>query len=142
MPHIHAHEIFRDLRKIAPNLSFSTHWQEDPDYAWDGDGPDPASQGMVAHDVRVIARAIFNGIMAEGREHLGGCYDLPDKRDPDVHGYLPQMLEEATQELAGQVTGPLKTQCAAALRYLKAVLQKNYEANNRAYSKARSRRRR
>ena len=142
MPYVRAGDIFNDLRRIAPNLSFSTHWQEDPSYVWDGDGPDPADDGMVAYDVRVVARAIVDGVLAEGRQSLGGAYDYPDKRDPDVHGYLPQMLEEAAQELAAKVSGPLKSQCAAAIKYLTGVMKKNYEADRRSYSKTQSRRRR
>lgn len=142
MPYVRAGDIFSDLRKIAPNLSFSTKWTEDPSFVWDGDGPDPAEQGMVAYDVDVFARAIIDGIMAEGRESLGGCYDEPHKRDPDIHGYLPQMLEEATQELSKSVSGPLQRQCAAAIKYLKGVMRQNYEAERRAYSKTQSRRRR
>lgn len=95
--------IFAELRRIAPNIAFSVNWEGDPYHSWDGDGPDPREEGYEPHNVDVIAHAIVNGEDIEGRNNLGGVYDKPDERDPDIHGYLPQMLEEAAKELLTQL---------------------------------------
>lgn len=40
--------IFTELKKIAPSIAFSVRREEDSNYRWDGDGPDPAEEGYVA----------------------------------------------------------------------------------------------
>jgi hypothetical protein len=110
--------ILANLKKIAPDISFKTTWTPDPNFRWDGDGPDPAEEGYQAYDVDVFARAIVNGEIVEGRNSLGGSYSTPGEHDPDIHGYLPQMLEEATAELQSQVRGDLAKQAKAARQYL------------------------
>jgi hypothetical protein len=130
---VNPREVFSKLGQLAPSISFDVEWDEDPYFPWDGDGPDPADEGMVAHDVIVYARAIVAGRMIEGERSLGGVYELPGKRDPEIHGYLYQMLEEAVEELAHQsgpaVSGPvprgLKQQAARAQRYLQEVMRRN-----------------
>ena len=114
--------IFQTLEKIAPGIAFEVEWEEDQFFDWDGDGPDPREEGYIPHDVDVYARAVQRGNLKEGRESLGGAYDKPDELDPDIHGYLPQMLDGAIEELETQVTGDLVKQAKAARKYLKEVL--------------------
>lgn len=129
--------IFAELKKIAPNIVFSVRREEDPNYRWDGDGPDPAEEGYVAYDVDVTARAIVNGEDIEGRNSLGGTYNKPDEFDQDISGYLPQMLEEAAKELLMQlrdVVGleePIDRQAMAAGKYLREVMRLRYEEQRR-----------
>jgi hypothetical protein len=87
------------LKEIAPNVAFSISREYDPDFQWDGDGPDPQDEGYEPQNVTVTANAIVNGELIEGNAYLGGSYDLPDAPCPNVHGYLPQMIEEALTDL-------------------------------------------
>jgi hypothetical protein len=124
-------EVFAGLRKVAPSISFAVSWTEDPHYHWDGDGPDPGYDGFVAYDVDVYARAILGGKMVEGRQSLGGVYERPEHYpdyDPDIHGYLVQMLEEALEDLQKGMRGAQHQQVRKAREYLKRVLKHNYEA--------------
>jgi len=113
--------IFSRLKKVAPNIAFSVAYTEDPNYRWDGDGPDPAEEGYVAYDVDVYARAIEDGEIVEGQASMGGTYEIPGEFDPDIGGYLPQMLAEAIDELKSEVRGPLREQAFAADKFLEEV---------------------
>lgn len=130
--------IFAELRKIAPNIAFSVRHEEDPNYRWDGDGPDPAEEGYVAYGVDVTARAIIDGEIREGSASLGGTYNKPDEIDPDISGYLPQMLEEALEELRRQprttayhLHGSLHDEADAAKKYLRGVMRLRHEEQRR-----------
>lgn len=134
---ITAEKIFSDLKRVAPLIAFNTEWEEDPSFVWDGDGPDPAEDGYVAYDVDVYARAVVDGVLAEGRDSLGGSYTMPDKKDRMVSGYLPDMISRAADELAGMTSGAIKKQAEAASKFANQVgrlLQAEYR-------KARGRRR-
>lgn len=124
-------KIFETLEKIAPGIAFDVEWEEDQFFDWDGAGPDPREEGFVPHDVDVYARAIQRGDLKEGRESLGGAYDKPDELDPDIHGYLPQMLDGALEQLETKVTNDLHKQVQAARKYLKEVSQARYKMSHR-----------
>lgn len=131
--------IFERLDKIAPDIDFNVEWEEDPSFEWDGEGPDPREEGYVPHDVRVSAMVVIEGKEIVGDAYLGGTYDKPDEQDPDIHGYLPQMLSEAVVNLIGRkfVFGPrewsprgeskIKEQAQAAAEYLLEVMRVRHE---------------
>jgi len=91
--------IFRTLERVAPHVHFDVERSVDRDASWDGDGPDPEEEGYVAYQYRVSANTILNGKRVEGDAGLSGTYELPGKHDPDIGGYLPQLLQEAVDEL-------------------------------------------
>ena len=92
--------IIAKLTSERPDVAVSVTWESDKHFCWDGDGPDPADDGLVAHDVTVTARTIRAGKMIEGIACLGGCYsEFLGPHCPMIHGYFPQKLEEALQEL-------------------------------------------
>lgn len=118
-----AWQIYATLKKVAPNIRFSTDWTEDESYVWDGNpNDDPTEFGYVAYDVDIFATAIVNGEEVVGSSSLGGVYNKPQEKDSDVHGYLPQMLKEAAEEIEKEVSGNLKKQAQAARKYLKEVM--------------------
>ena len=92
-------KLLADLRESRPDVAVSVSWDVDSYFHWDGDGPDPAEEGYLPHDVTVTATAIRDGKLAEGHSYLGGSYSEPGEYCPEIHGYFPQMLEEALQEL-------------------------------------------
>src|SRR5262245_45607761 len=136
--------ILKKLEKIAPDIDFVVNWEEDAHFVWDGDGPDPRDEGYIPHDVDVIARVVLGGEEKKGTQSLGGVYDKPGEEAPDIHGYLPQMLDEAITDLVenGIVAGPrewtprqdvreIVRQAKAAGEYLDEVMHVRYEAQMR-----------
>lgn len=91
--------LLEKLKKIAPSIVFEVDHTRDPDFHWDGDGPDPADEGFDAYDVDFSAKTIVKGELLEGVAHLGGTYEKPDEIDPDVGGFLTQKLQEAAEDL-------------------------------------------
>lgn len=90
------------LKIAAPSIVISATKEIDNSFRWDGDGPDPVTQGLYPHDVTVTARAIVNGEIIEGNAYLGGSYFESDAKGVgDVHGYLNQMVDEALCVLDG-----------------------------------------
>lgn len=114
--------IFRELKRIAPDIAFAINWEEDHHFRWDGDGPDPRYEGFVPYDVDVTAKAIIHGEEYEGKDSLGGTYDLPDEKDLDVHGYLPGMLHSALKELLEDLPDTM-SQANEAMKYLERVME-------------------
>jgi hypothetical protein len=122
-----ASAILKELKGIAPSIAFGVDYEVDPNFVWDGDGPDPREEGFEAYDIDVSATAVEDGKMVVGHGYLGGSYERPGEFDPDIGGYLPQMLQEAVQDLATQVSGDLLAQANAADKYLDEVLHLRYE---------------
>lgn len=125
------------LRKIAPNIVFSVLWTPDDDFEWNGDGPDPAENGLYAYDVDFSAKTIVDGNFVTGRSSLGGCYSKPGEFDPDVHGYLVQNLLEASEELAVElnkthhVDPKINDQLVVVICVLKAKLKHAYNTQRK-----------
>ncbi len=128
--------IHERLKKIAPTVVFSTEWTPDRHFKWDGDGPDPIERGLIAFDVDVTATVIVNGEFKEGKASLGGTYEDPDKKDPDISGFLPQMLQESATELLKELinipgSSVQATHLRDAIRYLLLELKARYEAQRK-----------
>lgn len=87
------------LRLTRPDVAITVTRELDPSFEWDGDGPDPTEDGFDAYDVDVVACCIRNGQLIEGRASLGGSYFQPEEPIGAVHGYLPQMVDEAVEEM-------------------------------------------
>lgn len=122
-------EIYAELRKIAPSIAFAASHSPDIDEVWDGDGPDPADEGMIAVVVDVSATAIVGGEEVEGHGYLSSHYIEYGEDLGDVSGYLPQMLEEAVEELAEQLPddSPVKAESAAVVVFLKEEMRRRYD---------------
>lgn len=126
--------IFRNLALVAPSISFEVNRTEDPYFVWDGDGPDPREEGYIPYDYDVYARAIIGGKLFEGRQSLGGSYGSPDDEDGDrdIHGYLPQMIDEALDELSEEVgRKPIRKEIKAAQKYMEGIMEKRYGRESR-----------
>lgn len=121
-------DLIERLSHIAPSIAISTHWEVDRYFRWDGDGPDPAEEGYFPYDVDVVVRTIVKGKVVEGTDNLGGVYSKPDDKDPDVHGYFSDLLEDALVELKGFLSGDRKREVEAAIKEVKAVKSGLYNA--------------
>lgn len=61
----------------------------------------PREEGLSPYNVTVSASVIVNGALITGNAYLGSCWEDPCAFDQDVHGYLPQMIDEALDDLSG-----------------------------------------
>ena len=92
------------LRLARADVAITVSRTVDECFVWDGDGPDPIDEGFQAYDVDVVASTIRDGKLIEGRASLGGSYYQDDEPLGEIHGYLPQMVEEAIEELDLEVS--------------------------------------
>lgn len=119
--------IKRKLAELAPEIEFTSTRERDPFCKWDGNIP--LAKGYHAYYVTVRARAIHKGEMCEAEAYIGGSYYRDTEPLGEVHGYLPQMLEEAVDELSRKV-GSNPSLCGQALRardWLKELMRQNWE---------------
>ena len=129
-----AEAIFARLKVLAPGIAFTMSRKQDPHpRRWNGGGNDPRRSGFVCCDVMVKAQMIVEGEKVKGMASLGDSYYKPD--EPvinDMHGYLPQKLEEAIEELQTQIEDEeaLK-QIAAVLNFLHDEIHERYEKEQR-----------
>lgn len=106
-----AADLMADLAKLAPSVCIQTFWEHDTclyDITKDCDMPaDTDPNDWQAWQSEVRASAIVNGETVSGSAYLGGTWekygDNPAKSNPEISGYLPQMIEEALRELRGQM---------------------------------------
>jgi hypothetical protein len=88
------------LKITRPEIAITVTWEEDHEYEWCGDGEDPITEGFYPYNVDITASTIRNGELIEGNAYLGGCYSKDGgKDDPEIGGYLDQLVEEAVAEL-------------------------------------------
>lgn len=104
-----AADLLATLAQIAPSVSIQTIWEHDndihPDIHKDCDGMDDEDpDDWQAWQSEVKATAICNGEEVSGSAYLGGTWekwdDMPAESNPEISGYLPQMIIEALEELA------------------------------------------
>lgn len=123
--------LLESMRDIAPHVRIEIIKELDPFFEWDGDSPDPALSGLVCYQVEIKAICITQGFMEEHSAYLGGCYDKPGAYCPDIHGYLPQLIDDALEGLAKlapiSADTSIATQIGCALSHLKLIMRKSYE---------------
>lgn len=131
-----ATEIYARLKDLAPNVAFSASKDEDRSCVWDGNGPDPADNGLIAYDVTVTACTILDGDYVEGNAYLGSCYMEHDEAIDDIGGYLPQKLEEAAEDLQNEIADlqdgvslrHVENQLKNVIAFIKQEMQYRYDA--------------
>lgn len=96
-------ETIEELKVSRPDIVVTVTRELDPYFVWDGDGPNPEEDGFSAYTVDVNARTIRNGEIIIGGSSLGGSYYLDDEPIGEIHGYLPQMIAEAIEEMDEQL---------------------------------------
>lgn len=93
-----------DLRVWCPEVNISVTREIDDFAVWDekelGEKPDDCQPYVFT----VTARTIRNGEMLTGESTLSESWCTPDEPIDDVHGYLPQMIDEALGELDKKVS--------------------------------------
>lgn len=154
--------IIAGLARIAPHIAIDVSWDEDPYFRWDGEGPDPREEGYIPHDVTVTAMAIIDGRQMDGKAYLGGVYEKPGEQDQDVHGYFPQMVDEALSELYKEISGkepvmsrkrwqveppsgdiePVLAELRNAIKFTNLSMKEIHERDMRAHERRERRRRR
>lgn len=117
-------ELLARLALLAPSVSIETIWEHDADcrdIRKDCDMPaDTDPDDWQAWQSEVRASAIVGGKLLTGSAYLGGTWEKygenPAEVNPEISGYLPQMIEEALRELGQQTTAPVTHEICAALR--------------------------
>lgn len=119
------HELMNALREAAPHVVFEVKWERDPAARRDIDDPTLNEDDFECWQSDVSATTIVGGRFVGGNEYLCGTWerfgDHPSKSNPDISGYLPQMLLGAAEEVASQ-----GVDMCAALSLLRAELLIRY----------------
>lgn len=92
-------------RGPTSDIAITVSREVDRDYQWDGDGLDPRESGMEPYTVVVTAYHIENGMLQTGESILSGCYYMPEDTIGDVDGYLPQLIDDAVDNLRAAYRG-------------------------------------
>lgn len=123
------------LATLAPSISIRTIWEHDPDsgpISKECDGFDASEDdNWQAWQSEIRATAICNGEEITGSAYLGGTFeksgDLPEYSNPTISGYENQMTQEALEDMP-EATEEIAAQICAALEYLQAESQREYDA--------------
>lgn len=82
----------------ARDIAIEVTRKLDHDQSWDGDAPHPG-RNYSAYVITVTAYQIINGRLYSGSDYLGSSWYRENEPIADIHGYYPQMREEAFAEL-------------------------------------------
>ena len=88
------------LRQARPDVAITIGREIDDDAVWEFDDPQP--DDARAYVWEVTAYTIKDGKIYSGTSYLGcSWYNDPAhaKVDSDIHGYLPQMINEAVDKM-------------------------------------------
>lgn len=116
-----AKEFLATVRALCPSVCIEAIWSADANAKWDIEDDSLDRDDFTAWQSEVRASAIIAGQMLSGSAYLGGTWekfgDNPNESNPEISGYLPQMLEEALRELGRQTTDlQICNQVIAALK--------------------------
>ena len=114
--------IFVGLRRISPDIAFSLYWGVNPE-------PVPLAmaqeefdrmlkEGYREHVVEASALTILGGEIFEAKSFMSGFFYKPGEVDPDLDGFLSEILLRAVRDLSVKVDFP---QAEAAVKYLENV---------------------
>ena len=136
-------ELLAHLVAVAPSIALSTHWSPDPDSdifapgsVFDTEDPDD----WQCWQSEVRASAIAAGRLVTGSDYLSDVWerfgDAPAESNPDVSGYLPQMVEEALADLANHpdLPGNLHAEIETARAAVAAEMQARYDEQQAAHA--------
>ena len=116
--------LFKELKRLAPSVAYTTEVAVDHDFVWDGDGPDPVEKGFQAYDAWVHATKIVDGEEVEESVCLGGVYMKSPNESPDFHGYLTGMLKDVTDQMLKAF--PTDAQLLSASTFIGYALSSEY----------------
>jgi hypothetical protein len=123
-----ASELLATLARLASSISIETIWEHDNDcgpISKDCDGfTSEDDDEWQAWQSEVKASAIVCGKLVSGSAYLGATWervgDHPSRSNPEISGYLPQMIEEALHDLALEPgSAGVSEQIVAALEIIK-----------------------
>jgi len=134
----HPARLLNKLVEYCPNIAVTVKWEHDPDA--ESDWGAEWTKGLRRSAWQpwqsdVCVTIIAGGKLLEGHAYMNGTWEKakihPSKSNPDISGYLPQMVEEALDEIAEQGLSMLGTMAYAAIltaqEIVKAELQLRYD---------------
>jgi len=117
---MNAKELIQKLNEIAPSIAIETIWSQDTNASWRDAGDWTKGQqakNWFPWQSEVRATAISNGKLITGHAYLGATWERrgkdPAESNPDISGYLPQMIWKALDELDTVEPALLKQKDAA-----------------------------
>lgn len=119
-----APELLARLAAVAPSVAIETIWEHDADARWDMAPECGDPDEFTAWQSEARASGVIGGAVVSGSDYLGGTWEKyeehPAKSNPEISGYLPQMIAEAVKELGKQVPTchPIQKEINAAMRVL------------------------
>lgn len=117
-----------ELKTIAPHIAIEIVWEPDQDATWDIEDPEMKEEDYEAWQSTVRASVIAHGELVSGEEHLCSTWekygDKPAESNPDISGYLPQMIQGALRELGEIVGGGVVLQ---AFGYMEQIMRERYK---------------
>lgn len=127
-------ELIKTLAKLAPGIALEIIWSKDPGSRWDIEDSELDPNDFEAWQSEVRASAIVDGKLKSESSHMGGTWeklgDDPRQSNPDISGYLPQMAQEAYQELKKSLpveAHSLHVDCDVAIQHLADFMRKRYD---------------
>ena len=122
---MNAEQILSQVKHLAPSVAFSVTRSLD----------NPPKSGYRTYDVDIEAVVVIAGELVEAGSSLGNCEYKDGEPIGDIHGYLPQKLQEAAQNLRELVTEesinlvmPVLIQLDTVIGFLKGEMERRYEA--------------
>ena len=121
---LEGNELIDALKRIAPQMTVEVIWEPDPDGEWFEENGNVRNYECWQSEVKVQIQ--LNGEFFDGNAYLGGTWenkgDHPSESNPNISGYLPQMIEEAIDELIKSVPAAQYQETEEELRTGEAVL--------------------
>jgi hypothetical protein len=110
--------IFRELRRIAPDIAFSVYWVDNEAIVLTQEElQQRVREGNREYYVEASALTVMDGQVYEGKAVLTGFIYKLGELDPDLGGWLPYLLWDATLNLSNKFKSEVP-QVEAAVRYL------------------------
>lgn len=114
--------IFKGLREVAPDIAFSMYWDENPNpialVMTQREFEQMRKDGFREYSVDVSAITVIKDQVVEAKSYMSGFFYKPGELDPDLNGYLPEVLLRVATDLSMKVDFP---QADKAVEYLKEV---------------------
>lgn len=119
-----AEAVIKELKVIAPSFCFEAQWDRDESYC--------DAQGCYLHDVVVTVYGISKGDLYFGASRIASIHAKPEDEDPDIHGNLPQMVEDALEDIPWEsFPNSVQAELKKASKYIHSVIVRRGERQQR-----------
>lgn len=82
-------------------------WAEEPEFGWDGDGPDPRSEDPWCLACDLVVHAQLSGEGFSGSAQLGGCFGRKDYIEEHISKLIAESLADLERFVQDVAAGAL-----------------------------------